>query len=303
MSRERTTLASEVRVAGRGLHTGDRVAAALRPAAPGTGRVFRAAGQDPIPATMDAVVGTTLATTLGNGRWSVSTVEHLLAAAYALEVDDLEVWVEGPELPILDGSAAPWVDALAQAGVARHGGSRTWLQPRIAISHQQDACRLTLEPDPLPGLQLRVSVDFAHPAIGRQPVSARVGPGAGSAGFRQVCGARTFGFAEEVDTLRQRGLARGGSLDNALVFGPDGPLNPEGLQTPDEPARHKLLDLVGDLALLGSYLQGRLTAERPGHAFTLAALRAVRPSLALCSAAPSAASRPVVDTPPSVGQG
>ncbi len=303
MSPGRTTLGSGVRVTGRGLHTGEPVAAALRPAAPGTGRVFCAAGQTPLPASIDAVVDTTLATTLGNGRWSVSTVEHLLAAAYALEIDDLEVWVDGPELPILDGSAAPWVDALAQAGVAQHGGVRTWLQPVVPIAHSHGACRLTLAPDPAPGLYLRVAVDFAHPTIGRQTVEARLGTGAGQADFAQVCGARTFGFSEEVEALRERGLARGGSLENAVVFGPDGPLNPGGLQTPDEPARHKLLDLVGDLALLGSYLRGRLTVERPGHAFTLAALRAVRPSLAVCSEAPSAASRRVVDTPPSVGQG
>ena len=303
MSSARTTLRSSVRVTGQGLHTGDRVAAELRPAKPGTGRVFRAAGQTPILASIDAVVDTTLATTLGNGRWSVATVEHLLAAAYALQIDDVEVWVEGAELPILDGSAAPWVAAIEEVGAVEHGGARTWLRPSVSVSHAHGARRIDLCPDALPGLLLAVTVDFPHPFIGRQQVQARVGPRAGGSDFKQVCGARTFGFAEEAEALRARGLARGGSLDNALVFGPDGPLNPGGMTTPDEPARHKLLDLVGDVALLGSYLEGRLAAQRPGHAFTVAALRAIRPSLALCSAEPLRASGRVVDTPPSVGQG
>lgn len=302
MTHPRTTLARPVRVTGRGLHTGDPVWVELRPAACGAGRGFTRHGGDRIAARLGAVVDTRLATTLGNGAWQVSTVEHLLAAAYALGVDDLDVEVRGGELPILDGSAAPWVDALERAGQVPHGGRRRWLRPGGPLSFQRGSRGVWLEPGLSKRLRVAVEIDFAHPAIGQQHAIVALQPG-DAAAFAAVAAARTFGFSHEVDALRAQGRARGGSLDNAVVFDATGPVNPGGLRHPSEPARHKLLDLIGDLALLDAYVEGQVRATRPGHAVTHAALRSFVTSLGFSSATADLGYGPVVDSPASVGHG
>lgn len=263
---ERQTLQSSFALDGVGLHSGRATRATVHPAPPGAGRCFEVDGVE-IPARVSAVVETRLATTLSAGGATVQTVEHLLAALYALGVDDARVVVEGGEVPVLDGSALPWVMGLLSVGLAGQGILRDplVLQTPLTVSLPEGR-RAILRP--APSLSLCVAIDFPHPAIGRQSRSIDLGrPGAFAT---ELSWARTFGFAAEVEALRAGGLIAGGSLDNALVFGAEGPLNPEGLRASDEPVRHKLLDLVGDLALLGRPLQAHVEVERPGHTLTAA---------------------------------
>lgn len=265
----RRTIGRAVSVAGVGLHGGQAARVELRPATPGSGRRFVQPGQAPIPATLDRVSGATLSTRLAGGGWSVGTVEHLLAAAFALDLDDLEVEVLGDEVPVLDGSAQGWLEAFDRAGIVTTSSQPTVFRVLAPVMASDGARWARLEP--ADRLDVHAEVCFDHPAVGHHQVRY---DGSAAAFRRDIAAARTFGFARDVEALRAAGLARGGSLDNAVVFGLDGPLNPEGLRFADEPARHKVLDLCGDLALLGARLQGRLTTHRPGHALTHALLRA-----------------------------
>jgi len=265
----RRTIGRAVSVAGIGLHGGQSVRVELRPAAPGACRAFTQAGRSPIPATLDRVCDAHLATRLAGDGWTVRTVEHLLAAAFALDIDDLEVEVIGDELPVLDGSAQGWLEALDRAGLVDGAGRPDQFRVSAPVLVRDGDRWARLEPHD--GLDLHAEVCFDHPAVGHHRVHF---DGTAAAFRRDIAPARTFGFAPDVAALRAAGLARGGSLDNAVVFGDDGPLNPSGLRFPDEPARHKMLDLCGDLALLGARLRGRLTTTRPGHALTHALLRA-----------------------------
>jgi UDP-3-O-[3-hydroxymyristoyl] N-acetylglucosamine deacetylase len=265
----RRTIGRAVSVAGIGLHGGQPVQVELRPAAPGAGRRFTQAGRSPIPATLAHVCDAHLATRLAGDGWTVRTVEHLLAAAFALDIDDLEIQVIGDELPILDGSAQGWLAALDRAGRVEQPGRPTRFRVRAPVTVRDGERWARLEPHD--GLELQAEVCFDHPAVGQQQVAF---DGTADAFRRDIAPARTFGFETDIAALQAAGLARGGSLDNAVVFGEDGPLNPGGLRFSDEPARHKLLDLCGDLALLGGRLCGRLTTSRPGHALTHGLLRA-----------------------------
>ena len=272
MSRQ-ATIAAPVEVDGIGLHSGDSVQVRLRPAPERTGIVFlRAdlAGRPHVPALFQHVVDTTLATTLACGSASVATVEHLVAALVASRIDNVLVDVHGPELPVLDGSARPWMELLGEAGRAEQVAHAARIVVRRRVEVVSGERRASLVPSS--GFEVAATIDFPHPLIGRQSLGLALENGEFG---RELAWARTFGFAHEVDALRRAGLARGGSLDNAVVYGDAGVMNPEGLRAPDEPVRHKLLDLVGDLGLLGARLQGRLEAVRPGHGITLALLRAL----------------------------
>jgi UDP-3-O-[3-hydroxymyristoyl] N-acetylglucosamine deacetylase len=219
-----------------------------------------------VPARSEHVSATTLATTLsavtspGVAPASVSTVEHLLAAAYALNIDNLLVQVWGPEVPVLDGSAAPWLKRMAARQQERPARVLEILEPLRV----QDGERW-MSLSPAPALELSVEILFEHPAIAHQAWRG------GAADFAEIASARTFGFEDQVQAMHRAGLALGGSLDNAVVFGEAGPLN--ALRFPDEPVRHKALDLFGDLALMDCRLQGRVQAHRPGHAMTHALLQ------------------------------
>jgi UDP-3-O-[3-hydroxymyristoyl] N-acetylglucosamine deacetylase len=214
-----------------------------------------------IRANPHTVKSTRLATTLGSGDATVATVEHLFAALFGLGIDNVRAEIDGPELPIMDGSAAPFVYLLRSAGIVTQPGMRRILRIRRPIEVSDGSRRIRIEP----ARSLRVSymVDFDHPAIGRQEY--RIDPVEPARFEREVCAARTFGFLHEVRALWNSGLARGGSLDNTVVLNGEGVVNSDGLRWPDEFVRHKVLDLIGDLALLGVQLRGHVRVEKGGH--------------------------------------
>jgi UDP-3-O-[3-hydroxymyristoyl] N-acetylglucosamine deacetylase len=251
------TLAQSITVQGFGLHTGAPASVELRPAPPGAGRSF-VCGTIAIPARAAFVVDTTRSTTLGQGTARVRTVEHLLAALLLMEVDDVQLHIDGPEVPILDGAALAWCTAIAAAGVRAQGVPAPILRLAAPSWREEDASQFFLTPAPC----LRA---FAALSIPETPVTNRLVGGALTSQRirRQIARARTYGLAAEVEALQAAGLAQGGSLDNAVVIARDGYWNAH--VWPDEPAWHKVLDLVGDLALCGSRIQGEILAVRGGH--------------------------------------
>ncbi|MBC4015925.1 UDP-3-O-acyl-N-acetylglucosamine deacetylase [Siccirubricoccus deserti] len=281
----RRTLKAAIGCVGIGLHSGRRVSLTLRPAAAGTGILFRRTdiGLE-LPARYDHVVDTRLCTALGipgdAPAHRIGTVEHVMAALAGCGVDDAVVELDGPEVPILDGSAAPFVFLLDCTGLIAHGGLGTAeaevievLRPvRVQEGEGPDAAWAELAPGLGDRLEASLTIDFPTTAIGRQSLALRLTPQAFRAGLAD---ARTFTLAEDVARLRAAGLAQGGSLANAVVV--DGPLvlNPGGLRRPDEFVRHKLLDVVGDLALAGAPLRGRFSGHRSGHALNNRLLRAL----------------------------
>lgn len=268
------TLRHAIGCVGIGLHSGARTALTLHPAAVGHGIRFRRAdrpGTAAIPARYDNVVDTTLCTTIGlPGGPRVAMVEHILAAFAACEIDNALVDVSGPEIPIMDGSAQPFVFLIECAGIVEQDEERPVIEVVKRVSASADSSWAALEPSP--ELMLDCRIEFANPLVGMQERVHRFRPEA----FRsEIVPARTFGFAEAVEELRSRGMALGGSLKNAVVFGGDRILNEEGLRFRDEPVRHKLLDAVGDLALAGSRLRARYTGRRAGHALSNRLLHAL----------------------------
>ena len=271
---KQNTIAEKVSCAGTGLHTGLPVHLSMYPARAGTGIVFvRTDLGEPveIPARAAEVVSSSFSTSLGRGGVTLSTVEHLLAAFYALGIDNARIEVDAAELPAMDGSAAPFVFLLRSAGLYEQGEARTTLRVDRAISLREGARRISIEPAPC--LRLSYAVDYEHPTIQRQ--SLVVSSLTADYFERELAAARTFGFLREVEELRVRGLARGGSLKNAVVLDEEEVLNPEGLRFEDEFVRHKALDLIGDLALLGTALQGHVRVERGGHALHHQLVRAL----------------------------
>ena len=270
------TLKAAIGCVGTGLHSGRRARLMLRPAPAGHGIVFRRTdlGRD-IPARFDHVADLRLATTLalpGDSAARVGTVEHLLAALAGLGIDNALVEVDGPELPILDGSAAPFVFLIDCAGIAAQDAPRRVLRVRRPVRVSDGEGYVELRPGAGPGLDMRLSIDFAAPAIGRQAISLLLSPES----FRaDLAAARTFALAGEIDQLRAAGLAQGGSLDNAVVVDGEKVLNPGGLRMDGEFVRHKLLDAVGDLALAGVALEGRFIDHRSGHALNNRLLHAL----------------------------
>ena len=275
------TLGSAIDCVGVGVHSGQRVALSLRPAAPGTGIVFHRTdlGVD-IPARHDHVVDTRLCTVLalpGRPEARVGTVEHLMAALFAAGIDNAVIELNGPEVPILDGSAEPFLFLIECAGRQAQSLSRRVIEVcrpvRVAEGDAFAELRPSTAPASVsPGLDMALSIDFAAPAIGRQALSLSLDA---TSFRRELASARTFGLAAEVDQLRAAGLARGGSLENAVVVDHARVLNPNGLRMPDEFVRHKLLDAVGDLALAGGALRGRFVAHRTGHALNNRLLHAL----------------------------
>lgn len=270
-----TTIEKSTSVDGVGLHSGERVQLRLKPAKPNTGvRFVRADVTDrdnEIAASALAVSTTQLGTNLTNAAGvSVATVEHFLAACAGMGLDNVVAELDGPELPILDGSSAPFCRLIEEAGLRTLDATRRRLKILRPIEIVDGVKRVALSPGA--GFSASVSIDFPTRAIGRQEIDFTMTDGA----FKQdIAFARTFGFAHEVDYMRSMGLARGGSLDNAVVIDGDDVLNPDGLQTPDEFVRHKLLDVIGDLFLAGGPIEGRYEGEQPGHALNNRLLRAL----------------------------
>ncbi|MDH5578614.1 MAG: UDP-3-O-acyl-N-acetylglucosamine deacetylase [Betaproteobacteria bacterium] len=269
------TLKSLIRAKGVGLHTGEKVNMTLRPAQPDTGIVFRRidlASPVDIPARADRVGETRLSSCLVHQDVKVYTVEHLMSALAGLGVDNAYVDLDGPEVPIMDGSAAPFVLLLQQAGLAEQAAPKRFLRVRRAIEVRDGDKWARLEP--YEGLRLSFSIVFNHPVIDktRQSVSVDF---AETSYLKEIARARTFGFVHDVERLREDGLALGGGLDNALVLDEYRLLNTEGLRFADEFIRHKVLDAIGDLYLLGRPLLGAFSAHKSGHALNNRLLRAL----------------------------
>jgi UDP-3-O-[3-hydroxymyristoyl] N-acetylglucosamine deacetylase len=258
------TIQLKASVAGVGLHTGKTVRLTLAPAPVDSGiRFVRTDLRHPleIPARSEYVVDTTLNTTLGRDGHRIGTVEHLLSALYGLGVDNVRVEVDGPEIPILDGSAAPFVRLIDQVGVREQKAPRrvAYVRKAVTITDGDKEVRLT----PSQNFSIHCAIDFNHPLITNQKFGVEVNA---KSFIREISRARTFGFAREVEMLRSRGLALGGSLENAIVIDDFHILNPDGLRFPDEFVRHKILDAIGDLALVGVPVIGQLHAHKSGHA-------------------------------------
>lgn len=269
-SRHPQTLRRPVTVEGRGLHSNQPCRVTLRPVEQVTGIQFLHTPTGTlIPARAEFVSDLSLATTLSRDGVKLSTVEHLLAALAGLEVEHAIIEVDGAELPILDGSAAPWMQAIQEAGTRIIPGPRRVIRMLKPVEVQKDGKWMRISP--YPGLRLRYTIDFDHPAIGRQTRELSLTPEK----FRRELGtARTFCMDRDIAFMRSKGLALGGSLDNAVVFSAEGPLN-ETLRFEDEAVRHKMLDLVGDLAMLGAPLLGLVEAHAAGHAMHIALVRAI----------------------------
>jgi len=269
-TRHAQTLAHPVTLSGNGLH-GDRpCTVVLRPAEHASGIVFHhlPSGVE-IPALAEFVGDCSLATTLNRDGIRLQTVEHLLSALMGLEIDHLTVELTGEELPILDGSAGPWVRAIEEAGIREMA---LWSRPmRILKPVEVRSGDKWMRVSPHAGLRVAYTIDFDHPAIGRQSRELTLTP---EKYIRELGIARTFCMERDIEFMRSRGLAKGGSLENAVVFAPDGPLN-DSLRFEDEAVRHKILDLLGDLKLLGAPLQGFVEAHRAGHALHVDLARAI----------------------------
>jgi UDP-3-O-[3-hydroxymyristoyl] N-acetylglucosamine deacetylase len=273
------TLKTAIDCVGIGVHSGQRVKLTIRPASADHGIVFRRTDVGhSIPARFDVVSDTRLCTVLGDSVTRIGTVEHLVAALSGLAIDNALIEVSGPEIPILDGSAAPFVFLLDCAGSVELDAPRRVIEIRRPIRVSAGEAWAELRPlGPVtravqPVLEMDLSIDFAASAIGRQSAALRLTPD----NFRhEIAAARTFAHASEVDQLHQAGLALGGSLDNAIVVDGANILNPGGLRMENEFASHKLLDAVGDLALAGGRLHGRFIAHRPGHELNNRLLRAL----------------------------
>ena len=276
---QQRTLKSLTRAVGVGLHSGQRVEITLRPAAPGTGIVFR---RIDLPHPVDiavspqAVTDTRLASTLSQGDAKVHTVEHLMSACAGLGVDNLYVDINAEEVPILDGSAASFVFLLQSAGIELQNAARRFIRVKapIRVEQGQGADLKWASLEPYHGFKLSFAIDFAHPAVDSTGQSVEFDLSQGSYA-RDIARARTFGFTKDVEMMRQNGLALGGGLDNAIVMDDYKVLNNEGLRYNDEFVKHKILDAMGDLFLLGKPLLAAYSAFRSGHALNNKLLRAL----------------------------
>jgi UDP-3-O-[3-hydroxymyristoyl] N-acetylglucosamine deacetylase/3-hydroxyacyl-[acyl-carrier-protein] dehydratase len=268
----RRTIAGERAVEGVGLHLGRPCRLVFRPAPSGTGIVFLRVdlpGTAPIPAHVDVAVEAERRTQLGTGEAALHTVEHVLAAVGGLEIDDLLIEMDGPEPPIMDGSAAPFLEALQLAGLACNAGRPDWLVLRKAIRVVDGES--VYEAHPCFGFGLDVTIDFPHPLIGVQRGRYMVSPATFA---RELAAARTFGFLHEVDALRAKGLIQGASTANAIVLDGQGVVETT-LRWDDEFVRHKALDCIGDLLLAGARVRARIVAHKPSHRGTVSLVRAL----------------------------
>jgi UDP-3-O-[3-hydroxymyristoyl] N-acetylglucosamine deacetylase len=257
------TIDKTVSVSGIGLHTGALINMTLRPAETDTGIVFHhhdGTQITAIKACAENIVDTRLATVLGRGTARISTVEHLLATLSAYGIDNLHIDIDGPEVPVMDGSAAPFASLIESAGLRKLSKSRVYLAIRQPLTVTDGEKRVNIIPSRF--FRMTFDIAFEHPCVALQQRSVKVTP---ECFRRELAPARTFGFLRDVERLKAVGLARGGSLDNAIVIDDQRILNPEGLRFPDEFVRHKILDAIGDLSLVGYPILGHVRAYRAGH--------------------------------------
>ncbi len=268
------TLAGKVRLSGRGLHTGARCSVEIRPAEVGTGLVFIREDVESHPiikASARNVVSTARGTTVAVDGYGVATVEHLLSALTGMGVDNAEIAVTGPEVPILDGSAAPFAEAVASAGLALQDAPRRIVRLRgtVSVTDPSSGSYITIEPSDEPSCTL--TIDFGTPVPGVQTVSCDDGTDY----RKEIAPCRTFCFFKEIEPLLKSGLIKGGSLENAVIITSDGYMGNLPLRFQDECGRHKMLDLIGDLRLCGGFLQAKVTAYKPGHSINVKAASAI----------------------------
>ena len=262
--RQQQTVAHTVACSGVGLHTGEPATLTLRPALPDTGIVFILNEADRpvmLNASVHHLVPTELCTALSMNGTSVKTVEHVLSALVGLEIDNAFVEIDAPEVPVMDGSAGPFVRLIKEAGIVRQDRQQPFLKILRPITVTDGQRRVVIEP--ASSTRLTYSIQFDHPLIQKQVYTYEWGV---SSFEQEIAEARTFGFLREVEALWARGLGRGGTLENTIVLSEQGILNDSGLRFEDEFVRHKILDLIGDLALLGVPFIGHLIADRSGHA-------------------------------------
>lgn len=265
--RYETTVQRPVQISGRGLHSGVPVTLRILPAPPATGIVFRRTDLEnfEIPACWSHVAKVSYATSLMRQGVLISTTEHLLSVFYSMGIDNAYVEINNLEVPILDGSGQPFIELLREAGIRTFRRYRRYLCIRKEVTVEAEGKRISILP--ADRFLLTCDVQFDHPLVGRRRMEMEVTP---ERYAREIAPARTFGFAHELDQMKSMGLIRGASLDNAVCFDRTGVMNPGGLRFPDEPCRHKALDLIGDLALIGRPLLGHVIAERAGHAMHVA---------------------------------
>jgi UDP-3-O-[3-hydroxymyristoyl] N-acetylglucosamine deacetylase len=272
MIRQRT-LRNTIRATGVGLHTGDKVYLTLRPAPVNTGIVFRRVDLDPvveIPARAENVGETTLSTTLVKGEVRISTIEHLMAALSGLGIDNLYVELSAPEVPIMDGSAAPFVFLIQSAGIEEQKAPKRFIRIKQPVVVEDGDKKVSFLP--FNGFRMAFSIDFDHAVFRDRKNHAEIDFSRNSF-VKDLARARTFGFMHEIEYLRSKGLAQGGSMDNAIVIDDYRILNDGGLRYEDEFPKHKMLDALGDIYLLGYSLVGEYRAHKSGHALNNVAAR------------------------------
>ena len=272
---QQRTLKNIIRATGVGLHTGVKVYLTLRPAAPDTGIVFRRVDLDQpveIQANAHNVTDTRLSTTLEKDGVKVSTVEHLMSALAGLGIDNVYIDLSAQEVPIMDGSASPFVFLIQSAGIEKQNALKKYIRVKKPVEVIEGDKLVRFEP--FNGFKLSFTIDFAHPALAHSAHSVTV-DFTNTSYIKEVSRARTFGFMQDVETLRSQGLALGGSLDNAIVMDEYRVLNTDGLRYEDEFVKHKILDAIGDLYQLGHPLIGAFTGVKSGHALNNKLLRAL----------------------------
>ena len=258
------TLSSKIKASGVGLHTGKKITLTLKPAPVNAGIAFVRTDlrSDPIKASLENVYDTRLSTTLSNKTAKISTVEHLLSALAGLGIDNALIELDGPEVPIMDGSARPFVFMIQSAGIQEQDDTKKFIKIKKKIEVRQDEKWAKIEP--FDGFKVAFTIDFNHPAFNESSQSSEIDFSSVSY-LSQVSRARTFGFAKDIELLRKNNLALGGSVNNAIVIDDYKVINEEGVRFQDEFVKHKILDAIGDLYLLGHGLIGSFSAYKSGH--------------------------------------
>lgn len=274
-SSKQHSIKNPIKISGVGLHSGKPVTLALHPASANTGIVFRRTDLEPkkeLPLDLNKIIETPLCTKLVDGNISIQTIEHLLSALAGLEIDNIYIDIDSDEIPIMDGSAAPFVFMLEAAGILEQDALRKIIKVTKPIRIEDNERFVELKP--CDHLQINISIDFGHPVI--KKTKEQIEFSFSNTGFaNDIARARTFGMVSQLEQLHQQGLALGGSLNNAIGLTEDAILNPEGLRLRDEFVKHKLLDAIGDLYTLGP-IQGCFTAHKPSHALNHRLLKALQ---------------------------
>jgi UDP-3-O-[3-hydroxymyristoyl] N-acetylglucosamine deacetylase len=259
--RAQRTIKNEVSFEGIGLHTGKFAKVTLKPASRDTGIIFiRSDKPMVIKAYVGSVIDTAFATTVGHNGIKIRTIEHLMAALAGLGIDNIYIEVNGPEIPILDGSSTELIDIILKAGIAKQGKKRPYLRIKRPLAFEDGHSKIVVFP--YKGTRITYRISFNHHGIGEQKISLDISE---ESFAREIAPARTFGFLKDIEYLRTNGFAKGGSLENAIILGENGILNSTGLRFHDEFVRHKVLDSIGDFSLLGFPIYGHIIASKSGH--------------------------------------